>query len=57
MRTRTLLSVLALSFSLLAGCGGGKGASTPPSAAPVGTKGWTVLVYMTADNNLEGDAL
>jgi len=55
MRLRPPAHVLALSVSLLAGCVGG--GTRPPALAPVGTKGWTVLVYMTADNNLEGDGL
>jgi hypothetical protein len=57
MRLRQHALVLALSVSLLAGCGGGSKKTPAATLGPVGTKGWTVLVYMTADNNLEGDAL
>ena len=56
MRLRPTSSFLLLSALFLAACGGGGGTKTP-ALPPVGTKGWTVLVYMTADNNLEGDAL
>jgi hypothetical protein len=49
VRTVVVPAVLAT----LMACGGG-GSKPPPG--PVGNKGWTVLVYMTADNNLEGDA-
>ena len=56
MRLRYASSLLASWVLLLAACGGG-GGTTTPALGPVGTKGWTVLVYMTADNNLEGDAL
>jgi Clostripain family len=56
MRLRPTVSFLALSTLLLTACGGGSSPKTQP-LGPVGTKGWTVLVYMTADNNLEGDAL
>ncbi len=57
MRLRHASSLLASWVLLLAACGGGGGGTKTPPLAPVGTKGWTVLVYMTADNNLEGDAL
>jgi len=57
MRLRQHALVLALSVSLLAGCGGGSKPAPIVPLDPVGTKGWTVLVYMSADNNLEGDGL
>jgi hypothetical protein len=56
MSSRNLPALaLASSIGLLAACGGGGGGGA--STGPVGTKGWTVLVYMTADNNLEADGL
>jgi hypothetical protein len=60
MRSSLSAAILSTSLTLLAACGGssssgGGGGGTP--LPPVGTTGWTVLVYMTADNNLEGDAL
>lgn len=53
MRRRVRSAVVTVVVAALAGCGGG-GSSEPP---PVGSQGWTVLVYMTADNNLEADGL
>jgi hypothetical protein len=60
MRARLSFAVLSLSVSLLGACGGsssGGGGGGGGTLPPIGTTGWTVLVYMTADNNLEGDAL
>lgn len=59
MRSRLSAAVLATSLTLLSACGGGgsSGGPDPVPLPPIGTTGWTVLVYMTADNNLEGDAL
>ena len=47
-RLSTWASLTALVLHVACGGGGSKGGTTNP-----GTAGWTVLVYMTADNNLE----
>ena len=53
MRRIHLLAWLLAGIATLTACGGSKSSTTPPP----GPTGWTVLVYMTADNNLEEDAL
>jgi hypothetical protein len=55
MNSKRLLPWLAA--VALSACGGGGGGSTTPPPPPPGSTGWTVLVYMTADNNLETDGL
>lgn len=52
MRLKHLLAWLLVASLSLSACGGGSS-----SPAPVGAKGWTILVYMTGDNNLEEDAM
>lgn len=53
------IGLIALSFFLagslfLASC---SGVATQPSKPSEKTKTWTIMVYMAADNNLEGDAI
>ncbi|HEX9604074.1 MAG TPA: hypothetical protein VF973_10015, partial [Myxococcales bacterium] len=51
--TRRVLAVLACAGAVLACSGGGSGGGNPAGTA----KGWTVLVYMVADNDLESFAI
>lgn len=55
LRLRNILAFAALLTSVLSmtGCGGGGSHATDPIDDPTGTRAWTVLVYMAADNNLE----
>ncbi len=50
------LSAALVVLALAAGCGGG-GSSSPPPNNPPPQPGWTVLVYVAADNDLEPFAL
>src|SRR5712691_2124163 len=51
--TKKVFAVLACAGAALACSGGGSGGGSPA----VTPKGWTVLVYMVADNNLESFAI
>lgn len=50
------ISILLVIFAILSGCGGGNHSSSPPDNGH-GSRDWTVMLYMAADNELDTYAI